>query len=439
MAPILSIDVKDQCVDQSSTADGITSNSAKSSDMTEVAPVVEQQAPEGSGDIKEEGQEANYVALQAPSYIHEVHLLAVSMVSDLIDLERRAREGVKLIVAQFEEEEEMERLAGGLDRAKALDLIRLEKQLLPVRRRYRTQEDRDEMTAAKLALGGIEGPAPGSDTILESDSDSSTDIDIDIDSGYDIGSSSGSNRNIASISRFSSNTSTGRHASSVWAVNLVDVYTCPRTQQISHAFQVTYCSLTRPIGRTVADTYRKRVERDLPIYLGMVPRVVKHGGLVSLSYPWYVTAAVKTHLAAAALSSACVLSGTEGGSGAAGGEDQGSLVVGGERVDVSDLAAILRELEREEREKNAIAKASTILGPEAEGSTDSDDASSRSSSSESNIDADDSSSADTSGVGEGSNRENIRTIARTLWKKRVGVLMQSTSVPKNIPKQPSSP
>ena len=30
-----------------------------------------------------------------------------------------------------------------------------------------------------------------------------------------------------------------RHDSSVWAVNLVDVYTCPRTAQISHAFQVT--------------------------------------------------------------------------------------------------------------------------------------------------------------------------------------------------------
>jgi hypothetical protein len=32
------------------------------------------------------------------------------------------------------------------------------------------------------------------------------------------------------------------------------------------------------------------------LYKGMVPRVVKHGGMVSLSYPWYVTSAVKSHL-----------------------------------------------------------------------------------------------------------------------------------------------
>jgi hypothetical protein len=31
----------------------------------------------------------------------------------------------------------------------------------------------------------------------------------------------------------------GDDPSSVWSVNLVDVYTCPRTKQISHTFQVT--------------------------------------------------------------------------------------------------------------------------------------------------------------------------------------------------------
>ena len=343
------------------------------------------------------------------------------MVNDLIDLERRAREGVRIIIAQFEEEEERERLLGGVDRAQALDLIRLEKQLLPVRRRYRTQEDRDEMTAAKLALGDIESSAPLSGILLENNSGSDNDSDKKIEDG--IGSSrenveadrlKGSRGILESAVRSASNTSTGRHASSVWAVNLVDVYTCPRTQQISHAFQVTYCSMTKPIGRTIADTYRRRVERDLPIYLGMVPREVKHGGLVSLSYPWYVTAAVKSHLAAAALSSVKVLSGARRELGVVSGGDEGNLIVGGERVDVSDLAAILRELEHEEKGRTEKVKA-------IENGTNSDDDGNSSCSTSDNVNSLD---GEFSAV---SDRENIRTIARTLWKKRVGVIMQTSN------------
>ena len=411
-----SIQNQNQCVNELSTTADIRKDADALSDLPGVSRLVAEH---------EEGHASNYVAVQAPSYIHEVHLLAVSMVNDLIDLERRAREGVRLIVAQFEEEEERERLLGGVDRAQALDLIRLEKQLLPVRRRYRTQEDRDEMTAAKLALGEIESPAPPLEVFVDSssrnDSDSDSESNSESEDSIDISGISvevdrlhGSGSIFDIASRSVSNFSTGRHASSVWAVNLVDVYTCPRTQQISHAFQVTYCSMTRPIGRTVADTYRKRVERDLPIYLGMVPRVVKHGGLVSLSYPWYVTAAVKSHLAAAALSSANVYSGTGSEIGVVSVGDEGNLIAGGERVDVSDLAAILRELEREEKGRTEKAKAMEIGGD-----SDHDDSSNCSTS-------DDVNTTD-SDFGAVSDRENIRTIARTLWKKRVGVLMQSTN------------
>ena len=379
-----------------------------------VASSIGGEKKEGEG----EGQQEDYVELQAPSYIHEVHLLAESMVTDLIDLEKRARDGVKLIIAHFEEEEERERASGGAERVQMLDAIRLEKQSLPVRRRYRTQEDRDSMTAAKLAMGDIEGPSPRGDDVIISSSDSDKDSDtFSVEStGSGSGSGSGSADGITavipldcitdtdSIPVYGPIVSTGRHASSVWAVNLVDVYTCPKTLQISHAFQVTYCSMTRPLGRTVADTYRRRIERDLPAYLGMVPRVVKHGGLVSLSYPWYVTAAVKTHLALAS-SSTVTSSSSSGSSGST--DSTGSLAVGdeesnGEKVDISDLSVILRELEREERSAgNALENSSSGSG--------------------SNVDAPD------------NNRENIRTIARTLWKKRVGVLMQSTSLTGGVP------
>lgn len=283
------------------------------------------------------GPQNQFEALQAPSYIHEVHLLAVEMVSDLVDLERRAREGVNLIIAFLEEELELERISGGAKRADALNRVRLDKQLVPVRRRYRTQEDRDEQTIAKLAMADP----------VDTPSAYSSDVDVP-DSAFKEVQDSRLSYSLTSLSPT-------RHNSSVWAVNLVDVYTCPRTKQISHAFQVTYCSLTRPIGRTIADTYRRRVERDLPIYLKMVPRVVKHGGLVSLSYPWYVTSGVRSILAGSALRSMAEPAvGADVGSVA---EDESGV---GEVVDVSDLSAILRELELENRGMAEGVNASTV-------------------------------------------------------------------------------
>jgi hypothetical protein len=338
-----------------------------------------------------------YEALQAPSYIHEVHLLAVTMVSDLMDLEKRAREGVKQLIEQFEFDEEHKRIYGGAERADALDRLRLGKQFVPVRRRYRTQEDRDEQTLAKLAISATSL----SDTDQSSNRDSAGDSD-----GTDVNSISSEDLYDAEWSRNRKGLLEGvwmslkdgipasRHNSSVWAVNLVDVYTCPRTQQISHAFQVTYCSLTRPIGRTVADNYRERIEAYLPAFLGMEARVVKHGGLVSLPYPWYVTAAVRTILASSSTSTSEVSKSTQGRS-------EESLMAS--EVDVSDLSIILRELEHQESalvssDSSIDLSAVPVPVAVAEGSTSADQ-----------LDG----------------RERIRTIARSLWRKRVGVLMQA--------------
>jgi hypothetical protein len=345
-----------------------------------------------------------YEALQAPSYIHEVHLLAVTMVSDLMALERRAREGVKLLIAQFEDEEERERIRGGAERVDAMNRIRLGKQLVPVRRRYRTQQDRDEQTLAKLAISAVS--FSDGDKSSDSDSDSASDsmadsdgIDVSIISDKDPAECSG--REICRESWVDQRDvpASSRHNSSVWAVNLVDVYTCPRTQQISHAFQVTYCSLTRPIGRTVADRYRERIEKYLPIYLGMVPRVVKHGGLVSLSYPWYVTSAVRTILASSSSSSSQEFKNTEGRS------EESAMA---SEVDVTDLAIILRELEHQER---------ALLSSDSTGDLSAVPVST---------------SADITALDQLDGREKIRTIARSLWRKRVGVLMQGDFQPTSV-------
>jgi hypothetical protein len=343
-----------------------------------------------------------YEALQAPSYIHEVHLLAITMVSDLMDLERRAREGVKQLIEQFESEEEHQRIYGGAERADALDRIRLGKQLVPVRRRYRTQEDRDELTQAKLAISA--SSLSDSDQSRDRDSDSVGDTDgtdfsgVSSDDLYELKWNSNLKGLREKVWVELGKIPASRHNSSVWAVNLVDVYTCPRTQQISHAFQVTYCSLTRPIGRTVADKYRERIEGYLPAYLGMEARVVKHGGLVSLPYPWYVTAAVRTILAS---------SSSKGPEESKSTEWQSEESVMASEVDVSDLSIILRELEHQE---NGLVSSDSSTGLSAvPGVVPTPAAVAAESISASQLDG----------------RERIRTIARSLWRKRVGVLMQA--------------
>ena len=367
---------------------------------------------------------AQYEAVQAPSYIHEVHLLAVSMVSSLIDLEARAREGVRLIIARYEEEDDLEKIQGGEKRKDSLNKIRLARQSVPVRRRYRTQEDRDEQALAKIAIAGsilIDSNSSDSDGDSDGFSDIDGDFSVTEDNEDSCSASSATSTDYSAVESCVDLMDIGlpltanslesiRHNSSVWAVNLVDVYTCPRTLQVSHAFQVTYCSLTRPIGRTVADKYRERIERDLPPYLGMVPRIVKHGGLVSLPYPWYITSSVRSILAGAVTAPYSAVTGLDGSidpDNQVEGDIESGTGTGTGVVDVSDLAMILRELELEERSpKSTMTTDSTSTVTSADDSVAND-------------------APESTTISQINTREKIRTIARTLWQKRVGVLIQS--------------
>jgi len=78
----------------------------------------------------------------------------------------------------------------------------------------------------------------------------------------------------------------------LWTVNLVDIYVCPRTSKISHVFQISYCSLTKPLSRQEADDIREYVETKLPKELSLEPRIEKHGHSVSQSYGWYIASAL---------------------------------------------------------------------------------------------------------------------------------------------------
>jgi hypothetical protein len=49
----------------------------------------------------------------------------------------------------------------------------------------------------------------------------------------------------------------------VWSCQLVDIYVCPRTNLIAHALEVSYCSTEVPLGRLQADSICERVERSL--------------------------------------------------------------------------------------------------------------------------------------------------------------------------------
>jgi predicted GIY-YIG superfamily endonuclease len=51
---------------------------------------------------------------------------------------------------------------------------------------------------------------------------------------------------------------------SLWSCHMVDVYVCPRTRSVSHALQISYCSLTHPLGRAKAEMLKNAVENLLP-------------------------------------------------------------------------------------------------------------------------------------------------------------------------------
>ena len=60
-----------------------------------------------------------------------------------------------------------------------------------------------------------------------------------------------------------------RGSDPVWAVHVVDIYVCPRTGLISHALEISYCSTSCAVGREVADMIREQVELQLPHFLNM--------------------------------------------------------------------------------------------------------------------------------------------------------------------------
>ena len=80
----------------------------------------------------------------------------------------------------------------------------------------------------------------------------------------------------------------GLPTSSLWSTLLVDFYVCPRTQLLSHTLQLSYCSETHALGRAGADAIRELVESELPARLGLSLRSEKAGGKVSKEHCWPV-------------------------------------------------------------------------------------------------------------------------------------------------------
>ncbi|KAJ1428379.1 hypothetical protein B484DRAFT_449899 [Ochromonadaceae sp. CCMP2298] len=78
----------------------------------------------------------------------------------------------------------------------------------------------------------------------------------------------------------------------LWSVRLCDVYPHPQSGSLTQVLQVGYCSQI-PLGRAGADLYRAGVEEMLPAALGMRARDEKHGGCVSQAYGWYVAQALR--------------------------------------------------------------------------------------------------------------------------------------------------
>ena len=95
---------------------------------------------------------------------------------------------------------------------------------------------------------------------------------------------------------------------SVWSVHLVDLYTCPRTKQLSHALEIAYCNLNYPLCRMTADKIRELVEKELPGRLSRYEnketenmnefslRTEKAGGRVSKPHSWLIATALAKNM-----------------------------------------------------------------------------------------------------------------------------------------------
>eukprot|EP01039_Chlorochromonas_danica_P002732 gene2732-2983_t len=80
----------------------------------------------------------------------------------------------------------------------------------------------------------------------------------------------------------------GEKSEALWTAFLVDLYPCPSSGLLSHVFQISYASLSRPFSREEADNYRIQVEALVPQLLGMKIREGKAGWKISQPYGWYV-------------------------------------------------------------------------------------------------------------------------------------------------------
>jgi len=80
----------------------------------------------------------------------------------------------------------------------------------------------------------------------------------------------------------------------LWSVHMVDVYKCPRTERVSNVFQIAYCSLTRAVDRDYADMMRAEMEVQIPRLTRLLAREEKHGGRIPQAYPWYIAQSLKS-------------------------------------------------------------------------------------------------------------------------------------------------
>jgi len=167
--------------------------------------------------------------------------------------------------------------------------------------------------------------------------------------------------------------------SPLWAVHLVDVYIDPKTKLISHTLQIALCSTTSALGRTKADLLRQDIEQRLPALLGMDLRMEKAGGKVSQAHSWGVALMLKTRGELAYTNAA---------------SSPSSSSTSTSTSSTNQLNAALRILEDSSNNTDSSSSSSSSIDTNGEGGAD--DAQLR----------------------------EIKLLARSLWKRRVGVLIK---------------
>jgi len=162
----------------------------------------------------------------------------------------------------------------------------------------------------------------------------------------------------------------GAHAlpQALWSVNMVDLYIEPKTRQVSHTLQIAIASTVHAVGRTAADDMRALIERELPARLGLELRQEKAGGSVSKPHCWPIALALQKGGAPPAAPSNC---------------------------DAEQLNQALRALEPGSNPALANAESNAVFTQAHHDET------------------------------WGAQAEEIRAVARRLWRQRVGVLIHA--------------